>query len=114
MKHIILSATVVAITAALLVVSSLAVTAQEGGQYATQTGPTEICAPWSKAWDLSKGQWYFEWYRWCVDPSLYDPALESSWYTEQGGTEWAGQANLCPESGSCTMSPTGGMQITRP
>ncbi len=114
MKRIILSATVVAITAALLAVSSLAVTAQEGGQYAAETGQTVICAPWSKAWDLSKGQWYYDWYRWCVDPSLHDPSVESSWYTEQGGSEWGEQANLCPESGRCTISPGGGIQMSSP
>ncbi len=128
MKRLILSATLVALTAAMLVVSSLASGAQEDGQYASddaQYAPTTtaapataqstvICAPWSKAWDISKGQWYYDWYRWCVDPSLYDPSVESSWYAERGGWEWGEQANLCPESGRCTMSPGGGMQMSRP
>jgi hypothetical protein len=66
---------------------------------------TAVCAPWSKAWDISEGQWYFSWYRWCYDPALFDPAQESSWYTENGNWEWGEKANLCPESGTCTMSP---------
>ncbi len=114
MKRIILSIIVVALTAALIALSSLAVGAQEGGQYAAETGQGVICAPWSKAWDLSNGQWYYDWYRWCVDPAVYDPSLESSWYTETGGTEWGEVANLCPESGNCTMSPGGGMRMTMP
>lgn len=114
MKRIILSTTVVALTAALIALSSLAVGAQEGGQYAAETGQSVICAPWSKAWDLSNGQWYYDWYRWCVDPALYDPSLESSWYTETGGSGWGEAANLCPESGTCTMSPGGGMRMSVP
>jgi len=114
LKRIILAAMVMAIAAALLAVNSLSVIAQEEGQYATEMGQTKICAPWSKAWDVSDGQWYYDWYRWCVDPSLYDPAYESSWYTEQGGTGWGDQVNLCPGSGSCTMSPGVGMRMSVP
>ena len=123
MKHIILSTTVVALTAALIALSSLSVGAQEAGyqyapeagyQYAPETGQGVICAPWSKAWDLSNGQWYYDWYRWCVDTSLYDPSLESSWYTETGGSGLGEVANLCPESGTCTMSPGGGMRMSVP
>ena len=115
MRHIILSTTVVALTAALIALSSLSVGAQEGGgQYAPETGQSVICAPWSKAWDLSNGQWYYDWYRWCVDPALYDPSVESSWYTETGGTGLGEVANLCPESGTCTMSPGGGMRMSVP
>ena len=124
MKRIIFSATLVALAIALLALSSLASSAQEdGGQYAsdaqyapsTTTAPqsTVICAPWSKAWDLTEGQWYYDWYRWCVDPAVYDPSVESSWYMETGGSEWGEVANLCPESGTCTMSPGGGMQMSR-
>ncbi len=129
MKRIILSATLVALTVAMLALSSLASGAQEdGGQYAsdeaqqyvpsttptTTTAPqsTVICAPWSKAWDLSQGQWYYDWYRWCVDPAVYDPSIESSWYTETAGSEWGEVANLCPEKGTCTMSPDGGMRMS--
>ena len=123
MKRIILSATVVALTAAMIAVSSLASSAQEeGGQYASdgQYAPgdqyaapaaaqsTVICAPWSKSWDISKGRWVYTWYRWCVDTSLYDPSVESSWYIEWGDTVRGEQANLCPESGSCTVSGGGG------
>jgi len=107
-KRIILLAAVVAIVAATLAASSVLSigSAQEGS-----AGQTHVCAPWSKAWDLSEGQWYFSWYRWCYDPALYDPYYESSWYTEQGSWEWGEKANLCPESGTCTMSP-GGMTMT--
>ena len=104
MKRIVLLATVVAIAAAMLVVSSLSAGAQD-------TGQTAICAPWSKAWDISDGQWYYTWYRWCYDPMSYDPAYESSWYTENGSWEWGDKANLCPESGTCTVGP-GTMRMT--
>jgi hypothetical protein len=43
--------------------------------------------------------------RWCYNPELYDPYDESSWYMEEGSWEWGEQANLCPESGTCTVSP---------
>ena len=116
MKRIILLGTIVAITVAMMAASSLSVSAQD---YSTEqydpalSGQSYyVCAPWSKEWDISKGQWYFEWYRWCYDSSLYDPAYESSWYKEWGDWEWADQVNLCPEKGSCTMSPDGGMKIT--
>src|SRR5215213_9706113 len=69
------------------------------------SGQADICAPWSKLWDLSDGKWYFTWYRWCYNPELYDPYDESSWYMEEGSWEWGEQANLCPESGTCTVSP---------
>ncbi len=122
MRRIVLSATVVALVATMMVVSSLSVTAQQYGQYGQDTGQyaqdtgttagtSVICAPWSKAWDVSKGQWYYEWYRWCVDTSLYDPTAESSWYMERGSKEWGEQVNLCPETGKCTMSP-GGVQMS--
>lgn len=121
MKRIILSAMVVTITAAMLVVSALAPTTQAYGQYYdAQYDPNAgltsiICAPWSKSWDLSEGQWYFKWYRWCVDTSLYDPAYESSWYIEWGNEGWGEQANLCPESGRCTVGPGGSqMSISMP
>ena len=107
MKRIVLLATVGVVVAAMLVVGSFSVgIAQEG----TSTAP--VCAPWSKAWDISEGQWYYSWYRWCYDPTYYDPAYESSWYTENGSWEWGEKANLCPESGTCTMSPEGGMVMT--
>ena len=107
MKRMILLVTVGVVVAAMLAANSLSVgSAQEGA-----AGQAHICAPWSKAWDLSEGQWYFSWYRWCYDPALYDPYYESSWYTEQGSWEWGEKANLCPESGTCTMSP-GGMTMT--
>ena len=108
MKRIILLVTVGVVVAAMLAANSLSVSsAQEGA-----TGQAHICAPWSKAWDLSEGQWYFSWYRWCYDPALYDPYYESSWYTEQGSWEWGDKANLCPEAGTCTMSPGEGMKMT--
>jgi hypothetical protein len=103
---------------------------EEGGQYASddqyvdpaqytpaaEQQASTICAPWSKEWSISGGQWYYDWYRWCVNPSLYDPLYESSWYKEQGGREYGEQVNLCPETGKCTVSPGGGvkMQTTTP
>ena len=107
MKRIVSLAVLVAIVAAMLAASSLSV-----GNAQESAGQAHICAPWSKAWDLSDGQWYFSWYRWCYDPALYDPYYESSWYTEQGSWEWGDKANLCPESGTCTMSPGEGMKMT--
>src|SRR5215216_6343832 len=74
---------------------------------------TIICAPWSKEWDVSEGQWVSDWYRWCVDSSVYDPMVESSWYKEWGSREYGGQVNLCPESGRCTVSPGGGVQMIK-
>ncbi len=121
MKRISLSATMVAITVAMLALSSLS-SAQEDGQYASgdQYAPIPtitvqtsiICAPWSKEWDISQGQWHYDWYRWCVDTSVYDPLQESSWYIEWGAREQGEQVNLCPESGRCTVSPGGGVQMT--
>ena len=120
MKRIVLLATVVAVIAAMLAANALSVGAQDysgqyapateqtAGQYAPATGQTAICAPWSKAWDVSEGWWYFQWYRWCYDPSTSDPSLESSWYQELGDQVWGDKVNLCPESGTCTMTPGGG------
>ena len=148
--RIIMLTTLVAVTAAMLLASSLVVLAQEDGQYASQedgqyasevqpdpapvqptiTDPTTkqptptdpatvqptttlICAPWSKEWDVSEGQWVSDWYRWCVDSSVYNPMVESSWYREWGNREYGGQVNLCPESGRCTVSPGGGVQMIK-
>ena len=108
MKRIVLLVTVGVVAASMLVASGLSVgSAQEG-----TADQANICAPWSKAWDVSEGQWYFSWYRWCYDPTYFDPAYESSWYTENGSWEWGKKANLCPESGKCTMSPQQGMIMT--
>jgi hypothetical protein len=116
LKHFFLLATVVALIASMLAVSSLAVTAQGNGQYAsdgqyapataqpTTAQTTIVCAPWSKSWDISNGRWVYTWYRWCVDTSLYDPSVESSWYIEWGDKVKGEKANLCPESGKCTVS----------
>jgi hypothetical protein len=141
--RIIMLTTLVVVTAAMLLASSLVVLAQEDGQYASEVPPdpgteqppatdpateqpsttdpateqpattTIICAPWSKEWDVSEGQWISDWYRWCVDSSVYDPAVESSWYREWGSREYGGQVNLCPESGRCTVSPEGGVQMIK-
>jgi ABC-type phosphate transport system substrate-binding protein len=140
--RIIMSTMLVAVTAAMLLASSLAVLAQEDGQYASEVQPdpatvqptitdsttktpaptdpatvqpttTIICAPWSKEWDVSEGQWVSDWYRWCVDSSVYNPMVESSWYREWGSREYGGQVNLCPESGRCTVSPGGGVQMIK-
>jgi hypothetical protein len=151
--RIIMLITLVAVTVAVLLASSLAVLAQEDGQYAPEVQPepateqptitdpttkqptptdpatvqpaptdpatvqatatTIICAPWSKEWDVSEGYWVSDWYRWCVDSSVYDPTLESSWYREWGNREYGGQVNLCPESGRCTVSPGGGVQVVK-
>ena len=59
MKRIILLATVGAVVALMMVASFLA----EGS--AQEEATAQICAPWSKAWDLSQGDWYYQWYRWC-------------------------------------------------
>lgn len=99
MKRIILLVTVGAVVAALMLASSLAV-----GSAQDATGQTAICSPWSKAWDISKGDWYYQWYRWCYDSSTYDPANESSWYTENGAWQFYDKANLCPGSGTCTVT----------
>ena len=99
MKRIILRVTLGAVVTATMVVSGLTVgSAQEA------TGQTQICAPWSKAWDISKGDWYYQWYRWCYDPSTSDPYDESSWYTENGDWVYWDKANMCPDSGTCTVS----------
>ena len=107
MKRIVVLATVGLVVAAMLVASSLSVGSAQEGTY-----QAPVCAPWSKAWDISDGQWYYSWYRWCYDLTYFDPAYESSWYTENGGWEWGEQANFCPESGTCTMSPGEGMVMT--
>ena len=106
MKRIVLLATVGVVVAAMLAASGLSV-----GNAQESVGQTDICAPWSKTWDLSEGQWYFTWYRWCYDPWVSDPWVEENWYIEEGDWEWGEQANFCPESGSCTMSP-GSMRMT--
>ncbi len=98
MKRFVLLVVVGAVIAAMMAASSLAVSAQE------DTGQTAVCAPWSKEWDISKGWWYFTWYRWCYDSSISDPSIEANWYQEWGDWEWGDQVNLCPESGFCGVS----------
>ena len=100
MKRIILLVMVGAVVAAIMAASSMAV----GNAQEEATGQTDICAPWSKAWDISKGDWYYQEYRWCYDPSTYDPADESSWYTENGDWQFWDKVNMCPDSGTCTVS----------
>ena len=115
MKRIILSVTLVATIAAMIGVNTLSVTAQDYGQSdpTTAAAPSgEICAPWSKAYTLENGMWVYQWYRWCVDPSSSDPSLESSWHMQEGDTVQEEQANLCPEKGTCTLSPEGGMRMS--
>jgi hypothetical protein len=108
LKRIVFLVTVGVVAASILVTSGLSVgSAQEG-----TADQAAICAPWSKAWDISDGQWYFAWYRWCYDPTYFDPAYESSWYTENGSWELGEKANFCPERGTCTMSPEEGMIMT--
>lgn len=128
MKRIILLATVGAVVAAVLAADALSVGAQtigpSPGQYSEQTpggtagqpasGQTAICAPWSEEWDLSEGWWYFQLYRWCYDPSTSDPLLEESWYRDWGDWGWWNEANLCPEQGTCTISPGGMRMVTGP
>ncbi len=101
MKRIVLLVTIGAVIAAMMAASALSVGAQE------DTASAAVCAPWSKEWDIAEGWWYFDWYRWCYDPSISDPSIEGSWYREWGNWEWSDQANLCPESGTCTVTPTG-------
>jgi hypothetical protein len=99
LKRIILLVTVGAVVAVMMVASFLA-----EGSAQEATGQTEICAPWSRAWDVSNGDWYYQWYRWCYDPSISDPTYESSWYTENGDWQFWDKANMCPDSGTCTMT----------
>jgi hypothetical protein len=93
-KRIVLLVTVVAVIAAMMAASAWSVSAQG----------TAICAPWSKEWNVSQGWWYFDWYRWCYDPSTSDPSVAGSWVREWGTSEWAGRVNLCPETGRCTIT----------
>ena len=99
-KRIVLLATVGTLIAAMMAASALSVSSAQ--EDAGQT--SIICAPWSKEWDISKGWWYFTWYRWCYDSSISDPSIEANWYQEWGDWEWGDQVNLCPESGSCQVS----------
>ena len=103
MRRIVLLAVAGAVVAATMATSALSVTAQDTGQ-TRDTGQPDICAPWSKQWDVSKGWWYFDWYRWCYDPSTSDPKIEENWYRELGTWEWGDPVNLCPESGGCKMT----------
>src|SRR5215216_2315619 len=100
----------------MIAVNTLSVTAQtEDVQSAPTTAAApsgEICAPWSKAYTLENGMWVYQWYRWCVDPSSSDPSVESSWHMQEGDTVQEEQANLCPEKGTCTLSPEGGMHMS--
>jgi hypothetical protein len=100
-RRIFLLATLVAVVTVMFAASIVSV----GSAQEDTSGQADICAPWSKLWDLSEGKWYFTWYRWCYNPELYDPYYESSWYMEEGSWDWGEQANLCPESGTCTVSP---------
>ena len=106
MKRIVLLVTVMAVIVAMLAANSLSVSAQDySGQYAPATGQTAaICAPWSKVWDVSGGWWYYQWYRWCYDPTYSDPYDESSWYTENGDWQYWDKVNMCPDSGTCTVT----------
>jgi hypothetical protein len=102
-KRIILLTLVVAIIATIMAANALSVGAQDTGEV-SDPKQTTVCAPWSKEWDISGGWWYFQWYRWCYDPSVSDPTIEESWYKEWGEWEWWEQANLCPESGICRVN----------
>jgi hypothetical protein len=95
MKRIVLLITVGVVVAAMAAASALSASAQDTATY----GQAGYCAPWSKEWDVSGGYWYFDWYRWC-----YDPSVGEVWFKEWGNSEWSGQVNLCPESGSCQVS----------
>ena len=106
MKRIALLVTAGVVVGSMLVASGLSVgSAQEG-----TADQADVRAPWSKAWDVSEGHWYFAWYRWCYDPATSDPSVEEGWYIEGGAREWAEQASFCPESGTCTVAP-GSMRI---
>jgi hypothetical protein len=101
LKRIALLVTAGVVVGSMLVASGLSVgSAQEG-----TADEADVRAPWSKAWDLSEGHWYFAWYRWCYDPATSDPSVEENWYREGGAWEWAEQANSCPELGTCTVAP---------
>ena len=136
MKRIILLTTTLTLIATMIAASALTVSAQDySGQYASddqsmsdnQNAPTtgqaadtaqaassSICAPWSKDWNISKGKWWYVWYRWCYDSSTSDPSIEANWYRERGDWGWGQPANLCPESGKCTVStgPGGTTQMS--
>jgi hypothetical protein len=101
LKRIILLVMVGTVVAAIMAASSMAV---GNAQEEEATGQTDICAPWSEAWDISKGDWYYQDYRWCYDPWTSDPADESSWYTENGDWQFWDKVNMCPDSGTCTVS----------
>ena len=101
MKRIALLVTAGTVVGSMLVATGMSVgSAQEG-----TADQADVRAPWSKAWDLSEGHWYFAWYRWCYDPATSDPSVEENWYREGGAWEWAEQANFCPELGTCTVAP---------
>jgi hypothetical protein len=79
----------------------------------TEQAAGPICAPWSQDWNISKGKWWYVWYRWCYDPTTSDPSIEANWYRERGDWGWGEPANLCPESGNCTVSTgPGSMQMS--
>jgi hypothetical protein len=107
LKRIVLLATVGVVVATMLIAGGLSV---GSAQEETAGQVEDVCAPWSKTWDVSEGYWYYAWYRWCYDPATSDPSVEESWYIEGGDWEWAEQANFCPESGTCTMA-SGSMRM---
>ncbi len=76
MKRIVLLATVTVVVAAMIAASALSANAQEPGE-------PDLCAPWSKEWDISEGWWWFQWYRWC-----HNPSVEEEWVVEWDGWDW--------------------------
>ena len=125
MKRMVLLFTALSLIVTMIAASTLSVSAQDysgqyasddqynasAGQYAPITGQAAdtgqaapICAPWSQDWNISKGEWWYVWYRWCYDPTTSDPSIEANWYRERGDWGWGEPANLCPESGKCTVS----------
>jgi hypothetical protein len=95
LKRIVLLVTMGVVIAAMVAASALSANAQD----ATMSGQADYCAPWSKEWNVSDGWWYFDWYRWC-----YDPSVGEVWFKEWGDSEWGDRVNLCPESGSCQVN----------
>ena len=96
MNRIVLLITMALIVAAMVAASALSASAQ---QYAATSEQAGYGAPWSKEWNVSDGWWYFDWYRWCYDPSVWEV-----WFKDWGDSEWGDRVNLCPESGSCQVS----------
>jgi hypothetical protein len=79
-RRVILLAMVAAVMAAMIMVGALSVNAQVPGQ-------TEHCESWQTEWGISEGWWWYQYYRWC-----YNPSIEGGWYIDWDGWGWWGPA----------------------